>query len=409
MAAEATRRLTFSERFWPVYIFLTMSLSSIVQREPAPYDFLLLGGMMLFLLGGQRVPDRLAWPAIAVLMVLGGYCIGIMFAVYQEPSFLYLRTSSYLSVSLLFFAALVWGSPERVVPAMSIGLVIAAAIAALVGILGYFSLIPNAEAFAVYGRATGPYKDPNVFGPSLIFPALYLVHRLATRRAREMLWTLPLLMLLILALFLSFSRGAWMDFAVAGLVFMGLSFATAPAQERNRLTGLTLILSLCVALGIAWALSRPDVRTLFLQRLAFAQDYDSGEGGRFDNMLDAFKMALTYPLGIGPDQWPRISAAGLMPHNIYVNVFVSGGFISLAGFAGLTLMTLWVGVRSLRLHPPLPGVLIAAIGAFTGHALEGLLIDSNHWRHIYVLVGIIWGLSIAAETRRYRPVPAPIS
>jgi len=217
-----------------------------------------------------------------------------MFAVYQEPSFLYLRTSSYLSVSLLFFAALVWGSPERVVPAMSIGLVIAAAIAALVGILGYFSLIPNAEAFAVYGRATGPYKDPNVFGPSLIFPALYLVHRLATRRAREMLWTLPLLMLLILALFLSFSRGAWMDFAVAGLVFMGLSFATAPAQERNRLTGLTLILSLCVALGIAWALSRPDVRTLFLQRLAFAQDYDSGEGGRFDNMLDAFKMALTY-------------------------------------------------------------------------------------------------------------------
>jgi hypothetical protein len=103
-------------------------------------------------------------------MVLGGYCIGTMFAVYQEPSFLYIRTSGYLSVSLLFFAALVWGSPERVTPAIAKGLVAASVIAASFGILGYFAVIPNAEAYALYGRATGPFKDPNVFGPSLIFP-----------------------------------------------------------------------------------------------------------------------------------------------------------------------------------------------------------------------------------------------
>jgi O-antigen ligase len=406
-AAEVARPLTVSERFWPAFLFLMMALSSIVQREPAPYDFLLLGGMMLFLLSGQRVPDRLAWPALAVLMVLGGYCIGTMFAVYQEQSFLYIRTSGYLSVSLLFFAALVWALPQRVVPAVSNGLVIASIIAASLGILGYFAVIPNAEAFAVYGRATGPFKDPNVFGPSLIFPSLYLVHRLATRRMREMLWTLPVLLLLLFALFLSFSRGAWMDFAVSALVFMTLSYATAPAAERNRLTGLTLVVSIGVALAIAWALSRPEVRTLFLQRFALAQDYDSAEGGRFDNMFEAFKMALTYPLGIGPEQWPRISASGLMPHNIYVNVFVSGGLISLVGFGGLTLMTLWAGIRALKLYPPLPGVLIAAIGAFAGHALEGLLIDSNHWRHIYVMAGIIWGLAMAAETRAQQPVPPP--
>jgi O-antigen ligase len=406
-AAGATQPLTLSERFWPAFLFVMCSVSSIVQREPAPYDFLLLGGMMLFLLTGQRVPDRLAWPALAVLMVLGGYCAGTMFAEYQEPAFLYIRTSGYLSVSLLFFAALVWAQPERATPAIGNGLVIASVIAASLGIAGYFGVIPNADAFAVYGRATGPFKDPNVFGPSLIFPTLYLVHRLATHSMRQMLWTLPMLMLLLLALFLSFSRGAWMDFTVASLIFLTLSLATAPAAERARLTGLTFVIAVALALAVAWVLTKPEVRSLFLQRFALAQDYDSGEGGRFDNMFEAFKMALANPWGIGPEQWPRISGSGLMPHNIYVNVFVSGGLVSLLGFGGLTVMTIWAGIRALRLTPPMPGVLIAAIGAFSGHALEGLLIDSNHWRHIYVMAGIVWGLAISAEMQARRKVPAP--
>ena len=406
-SAEATRPRSLAERFWPAFLFVMMAVSSIVQREPAPFDFLLLGGMALFLLSGQRVPDRLAWPALAVLMLLGGYCIGTMFATYQEDALLYIRTSGYLSVSLLFFAALIWRAPERTVPAIANGLVIASILAASLGVLGYFGKIPNAEAFAIYGRATGPFKDPNVFGPSLIFPTIYLVHRLATHRAREALWTLPILMLLLLALFLSFSRGAWMDFSVAALIFLVFSFATAPADVRGRLSAFTVVLSIAATLAIAWALSVPEVRDLFMQRFALAQDYDSGEGGRFDNMAAAFKMGLTYPLGIGPDNWPKISPSSLMPHNIYVNVFVSGGLISLGGFLTLVLMTLWAGFRALKLNPPLPGILIAATGTFAGHAMEGLLIDSNHWRHMYVVGGIVWGLALAAESRARQPVPVP--
>jgi hypothetical protein len=100
-----------------------------------------LFGMLLFALLGQRVPNGLAWPALAVLMLLGGYCIGTMFAVQQLDSFLYIRTSTYLSISLLFFAALIWNSPERTVPAMASGLVIASVIAAALGIAGYFGVI----------------------------------------------------------------------------------------------------------------------------------------------------------------------------------------------------------------------------------------------------------------------------
>jgi hypothetical protein len=397
--AGTTDAGSFAERFWPVFLFLLMSISSIVQREPAPYDFLLLGGMVLFALVGQRIPSALAWPALAVLLLLCGYCVGTMFAMVQLDSFLYIRTSSYLSVSLIFYAALVWRMPERAAPAIAMGLVIASIGAASLGIAGYFGVIPNAEAFAIYGRATGPFKDPNVFGPSLVFPTLYLVHRLATNRVREMVLTLPLLLLFLFALFLSFSRGAWMDFAVSALIFLTLSVKTSLPWETRRLAGFTFVIGVIAAIGIVWALTVPEVRTLFLERFTLAEDYDSAEGGRFDNMFDALKMALTYPLGIGPDQWPRFSQSGLMPHNIYVNVFVSGGLLSLFGFGSLTLMTLWAGFRAVKMDPPTAGILIAALGTFAGHALEGLLIDSNHWRHLYVVIGLIWGLALAAETR----------
>ena len=149
-------------------------------------------------------------------------------------------------------------------------------------------------------------------------------------------------------------------------------------------------------------MSFDGVRGLFIQRFALSQDYDGGAGGRFDNMYDAFLMALRYPLGIGPDQWPHISPSNLMPHNIYVNVLVSGGLISFIGFASLTIMTLSIGFRAIARNAPMAGVLIVAVATFAGHALEGFIIDSNHWRHLYVIIGLIWGLALAAETRAKR-------
>jgi len=388
----AVPRVSFSDRLWPALAFLLMIVLPFVQREPAPYDFLLILAMLLLVFSGQRVPSGLAWPALCVVLILTGYAIGAMFAIHHDGALLYMRTSSYLSVSLLFFASIIWRAPERVVPAMMIGLVISATIAAIMGIGGYFS-IPNAEAFALYGRAMGPFKDPNVFGPFLILPTLYLAQRLTVRPVGDMLWSLPLLLILLLALFLSFSRGAWVNFVSAALVFIGLSYATATSRrDRARLVGFMLLVTAFAAIIVAWMLSIEDVRNLFMQRLVLVQDYDVSSDGRFGSMLAAFNMALKHPLGIGPDQWPRIW--GLMPHNIYVNVFVSGGLIAFVGFLGLTLMTLWIGLRALRIKSPFRGVLIIALAVFIGHAIEGFIIDTNHWRHLYINIGLIWGLAL---------------
>lgn len=142
-----------------------------------------------------------------------------------------------------------------------------------------------------------------------------------------------------------------------------------------------------------------------MQRVALEQAYDVREGGRFDNMLAAFMAALNNPLGIGPYQWPLI--AGLMPHDTYVNVFVSGGVIALIGFSGLTLLTLWTGFRALRLRPPMMDVFIVALAVYFGHAVQSFTIDTNHWRHIFIAGALVWGLALAAPSRTPAAIPRP--
>ena len=40
------------------------------------------------------------------------------------------------------------------------------------------------DLFATYDRALGGFKDPNVFGPFLIWPALVVIERMLTRAHR---------------------------------------------------------------------------------------------------------------------------------------------------------------------------------------------------------------------------------
>ena len=44
--------------------------------------------------------------------------------------------------------------------------------------------------------------------------------------------------------------------------------------------------------------------------------------------------------------------------------------------------------------------LIVAFATFVGEVVEGMVIDTDHWRHFFLLLGMIWGL--AAATRDYK-------
>ena len=131
--------------------------------------------------------------------------------------------------------------------------------AALCGIAGYFHMFPGSDIFAPSGRALGAFKDPNVYGPFLIWPALFLLQRLLAKRI-SILDLIPLGIILF-GLLLSFSRGAWFHFTVSALVTIVLTFLTAPSTRgRMRVLTLTVLavgaLAALIVLGAKYRSSR---------------------------------------------------------------------------------------------------------------------------------------------------------
>lgn len=138
---------------------------------------------------------------------------------------------------------------------MRVAYTLSALMAAFAGISGYFGLFPGAEQlFAPFGRALGMFKDPNVFGPFLIWPTLFIVYRMLTRDIR--LTDLVVCAILLFSLLLSFSRGAWFHFAVSSVALVGLGFLTAPNQHvRLRIVALGALSLLALAGLLALLLS----------------------------------------------------------------------------------------------------------------------------------------------------------
>ena len=67
--------------------------------------------------------------------------------------------------------------------------------------------------------------------------------------------------------------------------------------------------------------------------------------------------------------------------------------------------TLIRGLRYVFVATPWRQTYLAVYCAFVGAAAESVLIDSDHWRHYFLLLGVTWGLMIASQSYRRRLAP----
>ncbi len=65
-------------------------------------------------------------------------------------------------------------------------------------------------------------------------------------------------------------------------------------------------------------------------------------------------------------------------------------------------MTLGIGLRAALVPVPWQNYLVAAYAGFVGEAFEGLIVDTDHWRHFFLLLGLVWGLTVATINERRR-------
>lgn len=387
-------------------VFVGIFLSGFVISEPAPYELYMAGLIAIWALFGLRL-SRAAMPLLVLLVTMN---IGGMMAMTQMADLA--NTPLYLAVSLfLAFTAVFFASVTAVQPGLYrlifFAYVVSAVITSLLGIAGYFHAFPGAEMFTKYDRAAGAFQDPNVFGPFLVLPGIYLLYLLLTGPVTRMpLLAVPLL-IITAGIFFSFSRGAWGMFAVSAVLLTGCLFLqSASGMFRLRVVVMTVAALSLLVVAMVVILQLPGVSEMFSNRAHLEQSYDTARLGRFARYAIGFQMALEHPFGIGPLVFGTIF--GEDTHDIWLKMLMDYGWLGFVSFLTLVAWTIAAGFRILLRDRPWQPYLLCAYVAFIGNIGLGTFIDIDHWRHVYLLLGLIWG-AIALEYRHQRLLrPDPV-
>jgi O-antigen ligase len=213
------------------------------------------------------------------------------------------------------------------------------------------------------------------------------------------------IILMLVALLLSFSRGSWGVWVGSTALMIGLTFLTTRSPAlRQRIVALSILGSIAVLILLAIALSIPSIRDVFEIRASLNQYYDVGETGRFGDQLRSLPMLLDLPFGFGPLQY-RSHFEGTDPHNVYINAFASYGWIGGLFFAAFSVATAYIGWRLVFQRTPFQTEAISVWSCLFVQMLQGFQIDTDHWRHLFLLVGATFGLAAASRIylRRSRP------
>ncbi|MCX7900363.1 MAG: hypothetical protein N2444_09840, partial [Methylocystis sp.] len=387
-------------KFVNANLFLLVASGSFTFLEPSPYDIFLFVFGAVWFFSGFRVH-------ISVLPIVFLSALGLVTSFvsmtpwfHVESSTAYWVSSVYLLITLIFFSIVFGDDSARRAEVCLKGLLVSCVLAAVVGVMGWFDIGGTAVYFSPEKRAMGPFKDPNVFGSYLIVGHLYLMQRLMTGQTRGVLsvvLTIATMLLLLLGVFLSFSRGSWGSATLSSVALAVLTFFTVEEPRARRRLSLIFVVFVAVAVvGLLAALSVEQIHDMFVLRASVTQDYDVGETGRFGNQLRSIPMLLERPLGMGPLRFRTFFE--IDPHNSYVGGFANHGWLGGLDFVLIVALSAFIGARLCIVWSPYRRPAHVFFLTMLMFFIQGFQIDIDHWRFVYLYIGVIWGL----ETGRQR-------
>lgn len=363
------------------YLLFAMICSSLVLVEPSPYDVLIIGLIMTgFAFSFIQIEERVFFPT-AVLLV---FVICNLFSIYfMTELFVALRYSLITFYLILTWLLIVSIANEKVLQLILKGYLIAAVIAVAIGLSAYFELLPSNEQFLMFDRVKSTFKDPNVFGPYLVLPALFALALTELSAVKLPVKVISFITFLFLAsgIVLSFSRAAWGNFAIAiflYLVFFKKEFLVA------RLKTVVIILLIGLPLLI-YLVQLPMIQELFTSRLMI-KNYDND---RFATQQIAIEKGILHPFGQGPGQSEYVFKYA--PHSLYARVFTENGLLGLLTMITLLVASTYRVFKSYWQSTGENAVLFMIIFAsLVGLIFNSLFIDTLHWRHFWLILALAY-------------------
>jgi hypothetical protein len=396
-------------RLQSAVVWLMLASSFFVVVEPAPSDAIFVLVLLVSFKSGLSFRSAIAPLAFFLLLFnLGGF-LSFLQIFGDAKAAQFIETSIYMGVTAIFFSSFIGDDTVPHAAMIRNAIIVAGVLASIFAIAGYLNIggfVGGSPKFqshvAAENRAVGLFKDPNVFSTFAILPALMLMQGFMLGEQRHKLISAVSLLTILAALFLAFSRGAWISFLASTMLLTMFTYLLVPpsaiqmrpSKMRMRITLFVVAgLMLSVAM-LAVLLSFEQVRNLFLDRFTLVKEYDSGETGRFANQINSIPMLLVRPFGFGPLQFGEIFRFD--PHNVYVNAFASYGWLGGVSYLVLIVLTLAVGVKTIFIRTPWQNFALVVFCPLVTTIFQGIQIDTDHWRHFYWMLGLTWGLFSAS-------------
>jgi hypothetical protein len=370
---DANQRLAF----WPEkravrkgftllgFLGLLGFLVGFVRWEPAPYDILFFLVIALF-------GPTFSWrsyqllPIVLIILFLSSHVPAIAAGLSVEPGrvLFYAFVTFYLSGT----AIALMGLPKGAGVFLLRGYEVAALFSAFLGVLAFLR-VPGLEALLwSESRAFAFFKDPNVFGAFLV-PAFILALAQWEQEGKHRLWTV---LLLYLGILFSLSRGAWVNAAVSLLGWWFL-------RPWKRIW-VFVVFVLLIGFAAVYAFAFPE--SLLVERLGL-KSYDAD---RFSTQEQAFRLALERPLGYGPGLSEILLSYAT--HSTYVRLLFEVGWMGFGVWLLLMGVSLvWAVFQAFRQRSVWHEIYFVSL---LGILVESLVIDTIHWRHLWLLLGLIW-------------------
>lgn len=332
-----------------------------------------------------QFPQNLALYSFLTLVVMQTFYV-------QDPNMLYMLVTIYLIAFYLSVQYWYASFPSILQYAMYgyVGAAVCSAVLGGAGYIGKLFAVPGLQDLFFWGavRISVFYSDPVVYGAFLIPALLFFSYKTSFSYTFTRYTGYGLITLLLFAnLILTGSRGAWLNFLVAGALFFLLY---KPFYQKNVIAHASLLASTALMLAVMLIYVIPlNDRTYYAATIEHR--YLSSDGPRLEHLRTVPRLMLNRPLheivlGSGSGQYERKSVNGFSAHNVYLRTLYEQGVLGILLLVTFLGYVIWRISRLRNTEPLIASLLLAIIG---GMLAQGLFVDVIHWRHFWFVLAFI--------------------